>query len=94
MIGITTTPRNLKPLLMSVVLVFSIVCIAGCRGYGLWAPAGPMNQQQANAVVHDPFPQSDIGPSDNSARPLGYQQPLPQPVRNRLVPDAMPWLGR
>ena len=87
-------PRNLKPLLMSVALVFSIIGIAGCRGRGLWAPAGPMNEQQANAVIHDPFPEDDIGPSDHSARPPSYQRPLPEPVRNRLVPDAMPWLGR
>jgi hypothetical protein len=53
-----------------------------------------MLQQQANAIVHDPFPDSDIGPSDPSARPPSYQQPLPEPVRNRIVPDAMPWLGR
>ena len=95
MTGITTTPGNLSPLLMSVALVFSIFCLAGCRGgHGFWGPPGPLKEQQANAIVHDPFPQSDIGPSDNSARPLGYQQPLPEPVRNRLVPDAMPWLGR
>lgn len=87
-------PRYLKPLLMSVALVFSIICIAGCRGRGLWAPAGPLKEQQANAIVHDPFPQGDIAPSDPSARPPSYQQPLPEPVRNRLVPDAMPWLGR
>ena len=57
-------------------------------------PAGPLNQQQANAVVHDPFPQNDIGPYDAASRPPSYQQPLPEAVRNRLVPDQMPWLGR
>ena len=87
-------PRQLKPLLMSVALTFSIVSLSGCRGHNFLAPAGPMNQQQANAVVHDPFPQADIAPSDPSIRPPSYQQPLAEPVRNRLVPDAMPWLGR
>jgi hypothetical protein len=53
-----------------------------------------MNQQQSSAVVHDPFPQNDIAPYEAASRPPSYQQPLPLPVRNRLVPDAMPWLGR
>jgi hypothetical protein len=53
-----------------------------------------MQKQQAEAVVHDPYPQHDIAPSDLGGRPPGYQQPLPEPVRNRLFPDAMPWLGR
>ena len=86
--------RNLKPLLVSVALVVLVVGIAGCRGRGFLPPAGPMNQQQASATVHDPFPQDDIGPYDTASRPPNYQQPLPEPVRNRLVPDAMPWLGR
>lgn len=53
-----------------------------------------MDQQQASAVIHDPYPQNDIAPGDLGGRPPDYQQPLPEAVRNRLVPDAMPWLGR
>jgi hypothetical protein len=83
--------RNLTLITLS--LALAVTCFSGCRGRYL-APTGPMDQVQTNAVVHDPFPQEDIGPSDPAARPLGYQRPLPEPVRNRLVPDAMPWLGR
>jgi hypothetical protein len=57
-------------------------------------PAGSINQQQANAIVHDPYPLDDIGPNDLGARPPSYQQPVPEPVRNRIIADAMPWLGR
>lgn len=71
-----------------------LIASVGCRGRGLLPPAGPMGQQQASAVVHDPYPQTDLGPSDLGARPPSYQQPLAEPVRNRLVPDLMPWLGR
>ncbi|MCH1494294.1 MAG: membrane or secreted protein [Rubripirellula sp.] len=72
-----------------------LLCLAsGCQGLQLLPPAGPLNQQQANAVVHDPFPQNDIGPYEAGSRPPSYQQPLPEPVRNRIVPDQMPWLGR
>lgn len=79
-------------------ILLPIVCFAvlatGCRGRGWLPPAGTMNEQQSRAVIHDPFPQGDIGPSDLGARPPGYEQPLPEPARNRLFPDAMPWLGR
>jgi hypothetical protein len=86
--------RNLKPQLVSVALILTVICIAGCRGSRFFSPPGPMNRQQASAVVHDPFPQNDIAPYEAASRPLGYQTPLPEPVRNRLVPDAMPWLNR
>ena len=57
-------------------------------------PAGTMDQQQASAVIHDPFPQNDIAPFEAGARPPSYQQPLPEPVRNRIVPDSFPWLAQ
>lgn len=78
----------------SLLVVVALASLAGCRGRGLLPPAGTMNEQQSRAVIHDPYPQGDVGPSDLGARPPGYEQPLPQPVRNRLIPDAMPWLGR
>lgn len=53
-----------------------------------------MDRQQATAVVHDPYPLDDIAPTDQGARPPSFQRPLPEPVRNRIFPDAMPWLGR
>ncbi|WP_442507134.1 membrane or secreted protein [Novipirellula sp. SH528] len=70
------------------------ISLAGCRAGGWFPAAGTMNEQQANAIVHDPFPQNDIAPYEAASRPPSYQQPLPEPVRNRLIPDAMPWLGR
>ena len=52
-----------------------------------------MNYQQANAVVHDPFPQADIGPDDKTMRPPDYQNPLPLPVRNQMKNQVAPWLA-
>ena len=63
-------------------------------GCGLCPPKGPMNVQQSRAVVHDPFPQLDIGPDDAASRPPGYEHPLPEAERNRLIADAVPQLGR
>ncbi|MGV3485806.1 MAG: membrane or secreted protein [Planctomycetaceae bacterium] len=75
-----------------------LVCLllgisSGCR-HGGFAIPGPMQQQQASAVIHDPYPARDIAPYDAASRPPGYEQPLPEPVRNRIVRDSMPWLGR
>ncbi|MEM8666560.1 MAG: membrane or secreted protein [Planctomycetota bacterium] len=61
-------------------------------GCGFFRPKGPMNQQQATAVVHDPFPQLDIGPHDPTARPPGYEKPLPEAERNRIIADTFPQL--
>lgn len=71
-----------------------LIPAVGCRSRGLLPPAGPIDRQQATAVVHDPYPLDDIAPTDQGARPPSFQRPLPEPVRNRIFPDAMPWLGR
>ena len=86
--------RQTQNLLWGVVVVLAVTSFAGCRGHQFWSPPGPMKQQQANAIVHDPFPDNDIAPYEAASRPPSYQQPLPEPVRNRIVPDHMPWLGR
>ncbi len=86
--------RTTRILLQSVAMLTLLATLGGCRGHKFFAPAGPMSLQQANAVVHDPFPQNDIAPFEAASRPPSYQQPLPEPVRNRIVPDAMPWLDR
>ncbi|KAA5543182.1 membrane or secreted protein [Roseiconus nitratireducens] len=68
----------------------------GCQALvqsGCIAPPGPMNYQQANAVVHDPFPQADLGPDDHTMRPPDYQNPLPLPVRNQMKTQVAPWLA-
>ncbi len=84
----------MKPTLSIALLAAILTTAAGCRGRGFLPPPGPLEQQQARAVVHDPFPLDDIAPTDNANRPPNYTNPLPEPVRNRLIPDAMPWLGR
>ena len=66
--------------LPGVFLILGIFAASGCRG-PLLPPAGTMEQQQARAVIHDPFPQNDIAPFEAASRPPGYQQPLPEPVR-------------
>lgn len=86
--------RSILTANLCLIALFVATCFSGCRGRQWFKPPGPMLEQQANAIVHDPYPQDDIAPSDPSVRPPSYQRPLAEPVRNRLVPDAMPWLGR
>lgn len=93
-------PIGLMPRRRVLLMLGMISCVSwtlvltGCRGRSFLPPAGSLNQQQANAIVHDPYPLSDIAPNDLGARPPSYQQSVPEPVRNRIISDAMPWLGR
>ena len=89
--------ENMRPYrksLRTFAFVLVLAPLGGCRGHNFFSAPGPMKQQQASAIVHDPFPENDIAPYEAASRPPSYQQPLPEPVRNRIVPDHMPWLGR
>ena len=74
-------------------LVAVALLVGGCAGsrYNLFQP-GSVQQQQLRATVHDPYPDVDAGPEVVGGRPRDYQQPLPEPVRNRLFTDS--WWGR
>lgn len=73
---------------LAIAIGLTSLLAVGCQHL---APPGPMDYQQSRAVVNDPFPLDDIGPSDATTRPPGFEQPLPQPVRDRIVKDSMPW---
>jgi hypothetical protein len=80
-------PRLLLPLL--------VACLApaGCNFYHppIRNP-GTIDQQRLRATIHDPYPDPDLGPSDGgSERPRDYQEPLPEPVRNRIYTDSTLW---
>jgi len=87
----TDTIRNLAA---RIAVILTVASFAGCQKCGWNGPAGSMNQQQAVAAIHDPFPFDDVGPSDGTQRPPGFEQPLPEAVRDRIGPDSMPWLGQ
>lgn len=81
--------RNLSLACLLVLVSASV----GCRSGHWWpfAPQGTIHQQQSEALVHDPYPQRDIGPDDAAARPREFVQPLPEPVRNRITPQSQIW---
>ncbi len=89
-----TLPTHCVTSLACALSLLALGTASGCRSGQLLPAPGPLNHQQARAVVHDPYPARDIAPYDAGSRPPGYEQPLPEPVRNRIVRDSMPWLGR
>lgn len=77
-------------------LVGLVLLSAGCRSGRPWffSPQGTLDQQQSEAIVHDPYPAPDIAPEDAAARPRDYINPLPEPVRNNIVPNSQIWTQR
>lgn len=73
------------------ILALCVVCAtaAGCASDGsfLFNP-GTIQQQRLRATVHDPYSDQDLGPEVVGGRPRDFQQPLAEPVRNRLYVDS------
>ena len=73
------------------ILALSAICATagGCASDGsfLFNP-GTIQQQRLRATVHDPYSDQDLGPEVVGGRPRDFQQPLAEPVRNRLYVDS------
>ena len=67
-------------------------CAMGCSPYtrtpNFFHP-GPVGPQRTEAIYHDPYPLDDVGPEIVGGRPRGYQRPVPEAVRGRLL-DSQP----
>jgi len=75
------------PLLFLALEMFA--SIAGCQGYRLpIGPPGTINEQRNRATLHDPFPETDIGPDIIGGRPREFDRPLPEAERVPLYRDA------
>lgn len=70
-----------------------LIALPGCgyRRPGLYPP-GPVQQQQLNASVHDPYSDNDLGPEVVGGRPRDFQKPFAEPVRNRRFGESW-WSG-
>ena len=64
------------------------VGVTGCatRRPNLVHP-GPSLYQRYNATLHDPYPDNDAGPKVEGGRPMAFDKPLAEPVRNRWLRD-------
>ena len=66
--------------------------VAGCAGPDgrhddFWHP-GNIQTQRLRAIVHDPYPDQDLGPVVMGGRPRDFAEPLPEAVRNRIYSDS------
>ncbi len=55
--------------------------LTGCHLRPNFGPPGTIGEQRAKAIVHDPFPDNDIGPPIASGRPPGFDRPASEPKR-------------
>jgi hypothetical protein len=72
----------------------AVLCTAGCqssRGRLLPAP-GPIQNQQQQAVLHDPYTATDIGPEVVGGRPREYANPQPEAARSKHFRES--WWGQ
>jgi predicted small lipoprotein YifL len=70
----------------------AILLLTGVVGCGLSKPnvfhPGTQQHQQYKATLHDPYPDNVAGPRVDGGRPMEFQKPLPEPVRNRWLRDS------
>src|SRR5690606_3716257 len=80
--------------LLALAAVSTLLAVAGCRSPGervLPAP-GPIWYQQQQAVLHDPYPDNDLGPAMTGVRPPSYDRPAPEATRSKYYRES--WWGR
>ena len=79
-------------LLWMVLITATAVSSHGCTAYQpRLAHPGTIEQQRLRSTIHDPYPDPDLGPKVDGGRPREYQEPLPEPVRNRIYADSWWW---
>ena len=63
--------------------------LSGCgTGPRLFQPSGTIGYQRSQAVLHDPFPNNDLGPPIMGGRPREFDRPLPEVVDSQVSPWA------
>lgn len=71
-------------LLSLLVILSSLAVVSGCRS--MWPSIfnpGSTEIQRANASLHDPYTDEDIGPNVVGGRPRDFQKPRAEPVRDQ-----------
>ena len=71
-------------LCIGVMLAFSTGCHPYMRTPNLLHP-GPVGPQRTDAIYTDPYPLDDVAPEIVGGRPRGYQRPVPETTRGRLL---------
>jgi hypothetical protein len=77
--------RNIMTVLISLPLFF----LSGCSGNRLdLGPPGTIGMQREKAVIHDPYPSTDLGPPIMGGRPAGFDLPLDPTKSLQVNPHA------
>ena len=59
-------------------VVLGLFLISGCHLRLDWGPPGTIGMQRSRAVLNDPFPSDELGPTILGARPRGFDLPEPR----------------
>ena len=68
-----------------VIASFMVVSLSGCYLRNGLAVPGTKEQQRNRAVVHDPFPVANVGPTIEGGRPFGYMRPLDETTNTQTI---------
>ena len=62
----------------SLAILFALVgiCMSGCHLRPNFGPPGTIGAQREQALLHDPYPDNDLGPAVSGTRPSGYERPF------------------
>ena len=69
-----TNYKLLYSSIASVCVVAVCFVAVGCNHRPNFGPQGTIGMQRNRAVVHDPYPNNDLGPPIIGGRPLGYER--------------------
>ena len=80
--------KNLR-CLPAFLLISTLFSFSGCgNGPRFFQPSGTIGYQRSQAVLHDPFPSNDLGPTIMGGRPREFDRPLPEVVDSQQSPWA------
>ena len=69
-------------------LLTLLVASLGCHVNRDLGPPGDMNAQRSRALLHDPFPSNELGPTIHGSRPRGFDQPRSESQKIQSNPNA------
>jgi len=73
--------------------IMPVLLISGCNIRPDLQPPGDIYKQRFDAVLHDPFPSDQLGPTIEGARPLEYDRPMDETTNLQTSPFAQPFTG-
>lgn len=77
----------------AILICILVLPLSGCYLRPNFGPPGTIGMQRSRAVLHDPFPSTELGPPIVGGRPRGFDNPQAsaenlQEVRNALIDNA------